>query len=66
MISTRLLDAALARQQAGHTLVSAITSFDRYESIGAYGVWLYNALSLIAKLGVGQFIMAERQLLIDL
>jgi glycosyltransferase involved in cell wall biosynthesis len=40
--------------------VSTISSFDKYKTLFSLGVWIYNVLSKILRLGVGQFILIRK------
>lgn len=41
-------------------IVSAISSYDNYPNLQSLGIWLYNILSMMFKLGVGQFIATSK------
>lgn len=56
-ITKKLITQALRCIDNGYKVISAISTFDRYHTITSYGVWFYNILSYIFKLGTGQFIL---------
>lgn len=59
-ISTKIITKALIQlRQSDIRLVSCITGFDKY-NLFSLGVWLYNFLSILFKLGVGQFIFISK------
>jgi|688.fasta_scaffold00232_85 glycosyltransferase involved in cell wall biosynthesis len=44
----------------GYRVISSISTFDKYNTLVSYGVWIYNILSYLFKLGTGQFILINK------
>lgn len=44
-----------------YKVITAMTTFDKYYTFSSLGVWIYNFLSYIFKLGNGQFIVIKKK-----
>lgn len=59
-INLKAVQKCLLLIQNNIKTVSSISKFNKYPTLFSYGIWFYNAVSLIFNLGVGQFIMIHK------
>ncbi|QQR93530.1 carotenoid biosynthesis protein [bacterium] len=60
-LSKKLVLQSLLALDEGLIAVSAISSLDKYPSLISFGIWLYNLISIVFKIGIGQFIMIRKK-----
>lgn len=64
-LSKKLVLQSLLALDEGLIAVSAISSLDKYPSLISFGIWLYNLISIVFKIGIGQFIMIRKRILMS-